>query len=250
MDTIAQGYSQLIERLVDWARAEDNLRSAVIIGSRARADHPADQWSDLDVLVIARDDPAHAGSRAYIDRAEWVAQIGAPWLTFAEPSADSRTLERRVLFAGGLDVDFAVFPVEAVQHMLEHGVPPDALDVFRRGARVLVDKDGWAARILAAAREPSPPPPPAEGEFLNLVSDFWYHTVWTAKHLRRGELWWAKTGCDDHLKYLLRRMLRSSVGSIVAGARRPRRRPRHDFAYAKSAARALPGGMGRPARRG
>jgi aminoglycoside 6-adenylyltransferase len=202
MDTITLGYNQLIERLADWAQGEDNLRAAVIIGSRARADHPADPWSDLDLLMVARE------MRAYIDHAEWVAQIGAPRLTFVEPSADGRTLERRVLFDGGLDVDFAVFPVEAIQRMLEHGVPPDALDVIQRGARVLVDKDGWAARILSAAREPSPPPaPPAEGEFLNLVSDFWYHTVWTAKHLRRGELWWAKSGCDDHLKYLLRRML-------------------------------------------
>src|SRR5712691_2184025 len=179
MDTITQGYNQLIERLADWAQGEDNLRAAVLIGSRARADHPADQWSDLDLLIVADD------MRGYIDHAEWVAQIGAPWLSFVEPSADGRTLERRVLFAGGLDVDFAVFSVEAIQRMLEHGVPPDALDVIRRGARALVDKDGWAERILVAACEPSPPPaPPAEGEFLNLVSDFWYHAVWTAKHLR------------------------------------------------------------------
>jgi hypothetical protein len=26
----------------------DDIRAAFIIGSRARADHPADEWSDLD----------------------------------------------------------------------------------------------------------------------------------------------------------------------------------------------------------
>jgi hypothetical protein len=25
-----------------------------------------------------------------------------------------------------------------------------------------------------------------------VVSDFWYHALWSAKHLRQGELWWAK----------------------------------------------------------
>jgi aminoglycoside 6-adenylyltransferase len=55
--------------------------------------------------------------------------------------------------------------------------------------------------------EASPFQQPSETVFLNAVNDFWYHTVWTAKHLRRGELWWAKSGCDDHLKGLLRQVL-------------------------------------------
>jgi len=38
--------------------------------------------------------------------------------------------------------------------------------------------------------------PPAQDEFLDLINDFWYHTVWTAKKLRRGELWTAQ-GCSD-----------------------------------------------------
>ena len=52
-----------------------------------------------------------------------------------------------------------------------------------------------------------PPEAPGEAEFLQVVNDFWYHTVWTAKHVRRGELWWGKSGCDEKLKYLLRNML-------------------------------------------
>jgi aminoglycoside 6-adenylyltransferase len=31
--------------------------------------------------------------------------------------------------------------------------------------------------------------------------------VWTTKHLRRGEVWWAKSCCDMYLKERLRRML-------------------------------------------
>jgi predicted nucleotidyltransferase len=30
-----------------------SIRAAVVIGSRARVDHPADEWSDLDVLIFA-----------------------------------------------------------------------------------------------------------------------------------------------------------------------------------------------------
>ena len=202
MDNITQGYNALIERLADWAPRQDSVRAVILIGSRTRSDHPADEWSDLDVLLLLRDLPA------FVESADWVAPIGTPWLTFVEPTADGRSVERRAMFAGGLDVDFALFPDEAIQQMADQGAPPDVLDVFRRGARVLVDKDGLATRLLTAAREPAPPPaPPAERDFLNVVNDFWYHTVWTAKHLRRGELWWAKSGCDERLKYLLRQML-------------------------------------------
>ena len=67
--------------------------------------------------------------------------------------------------------------------------------------------DGFSERLQGIQVEPPPYRPPAESEFLNLVNDFWYHTVWTGKHLRRGELWWAKSCCDNYLKNLLRQMM-------------------------------------------
>ncbi|MBN2390678.1 MAG: aminoglycoside 6-adenylyltransferase, partial [Anaerolineae bacterium] len=76
-----------------------------------------------------------------------------------------------------------------------------------RGVRFLVDKEGFAERLAQIPVELPPYQPPAESEFLNLVNDFWYHTVWTAKKLRRGELWIGKSCCDDYLKHLLRQML-------------------------------------------
>jgi len=195
-------YEQLIERFAQWAQGEGNIRAAVVVGSRARICPPADEWADLDIVVVA-DDP-----RPYLDEADWVAKLGPYWLTFLEPTADGRSMERRVLFAGGLDVDFPVIPTKAVHEMIHSGAPPpDVADVFRRGAHILLDRDGLVARLRIAATELVPAFPPTEACFLNVVSDFWYHALWTAKHLRRGELWWAKGCCDGHMKGLLCRML-------------------------------------------
>jgi aminoglycoside 6-adenylyltransferase len=91
--------------------------------------------------------------------------------------------------------------------MLDQGLVPDIADIVHRGVRVLVDKEGISERLEGIEIEPPPPAPPAESEFLNLVNDFWYHTVWSGKHLRRGELWWAKSCCDSYLKHLLRQMM-------------------------------------------
>lgn len=112
-------------------------------------------------------------------------------------------MERRVLFEGGLDVDFSIIPHARVEQMIQHSFPPEVADVFRRGMRVLLDRDGLAARLNPVDAKPAAPRPPTQDEFLEAVNDFWYHAVWAGKKLRRGELWTAKACCDGYMKHLL-----------------------------------------------
>jgi aminoglycoside 6-adenylyltransferase len=114
--------------------------------------------------------------------------------------------EPRTLFEGWLDVDIVPIPPQGLESYI---YLPDALTTFGRGYRFLFDKIGLEARFSQVFTGQTRPTPtqPKEAEFLNVVNDFWYHAVWTAKHLRRGELAWAKGGCDGHLKDLLGRML-------------------------------------------
>ncbi len=194
-------YDDLTDRITAWAEREADVRAALVLGSRARRDHPADEWSDLDVLVFARRPEQFIRSR------EWALSLAPAWLSFVERTGDGQSWERRTLYAPGLDVDVAFNPVEALEGLLQ-GIPPAVADILRRGVRVLVDKDGKLAQLMVL---PLPAAslcePPAEKDFANLAADFWYHTLWSAKHLRRGELWWAKSGVDMHLKGLLQQML-------------------------------------------
>lgn len=201
MDENTAAFEELIQRFILWANQDQNIRGAVVIGSRARQDHPADKWSDLDLLFFARD------PKRYLDDADWLENMGSVWISFIEPTADGRGFERRVLYEGGLDVDFVPSPVETLETLLSREIPADIADLLLRGIRIVLDKDGTLEAL--AELEISVPPyiPPAVSDYLNLVNDFWYHSVWTAKHLRRGELWWAKSGCDSYLKNLLRQML-------------------------------------------
>jgi aminoglycoside 6-adenylyltransferase len=201
MDPITLAYKQIIERFVQWAQSEENIRTAVVIGSRARTDHPADEWADLDIVILARD------LSPYLKEAQWVGRFGQPWITFLEPTPGGPGMERRVLYEGGLDVDFAFFPQTVMEQALKEALPPEMNHAFGRGFRVLLDKDGFMDLLKTALVELPPPPRPTPEQVLNVINDFWYHAVWTAKHLRRGELWWAKGSCDGHLKELLRQML-------------------------------------------
>lgn len=201
MDRIGSEMDDLLARFVAWAEACPEVRAAAVIGSRARADRPADEWSDLDLLMIVTD-PAR-----FLDQTDWLESIGTPWLTFLETTATRSGMERRVLFEGGLDVDFVPVPQEQVRWIAQHGLPADVAGVVRRGIRFVVDKDGFAMVLGQAPRTAAPPRPPDEHEFREVIHDFLYHAVWTAKKLRRGEVWTATLCLDGYMKQKLLTML-------------------------------------------
>jgi aminoglycoside 6-adenylyltransferase len=224
MNKTTPSMEQIEQRFAAWAQTQPDIRVAVVVGSRARTDHPADQWSDLDIMVLT------ARPERLLGSSDWLKNIGDYWLTLLEPTPTGGRMERRVLFEGVLDVDFAVIPYGRVRQaarflpvlrrfpllfrLLPKGMAQriredlaDAANIFGRGLRVLVDKEGLAARLPLVFAEARPYRPPTQREFLNAANDFWYHAVWTAKKLRRGELWWAKLCVDGHMGQLLLQMI-------------------------------------------
>ena len=213
---------QLEDRFVAWAQTRPDIRAAIVVGSWARVDHPADEWSDLDVGFTTTD------PQRYLSRTDWLEDIAPTWVTYPDPGG----AVRHVLFEGGLDAGIAVlanntfkqavrflpvlrrFPI--LLRLLPKGLGQQitgdiasAADYYRRGVRVILDKDRLAAKFLSLFPADSQPHgPPTQAEFLETANEFWFLVVWTAKHLRRGELWFAKTeGCDGQMKALLLRML-------------------------------------------
>lgn len=199
---IAKFYKNVEKKFIKWANTQDHIRLAIVVGSRARTKAPADEWSDLDIVIYS------TKPQTLIDSAEWVSEFGNPVITFVEPTAagSGESYERRVLYDNGLDVDFAVDPFKYVLDAQKRGVTPELVNetfnVLGRGIRVLIDKDNIMDTFLKEykAIKLPPPSPPSEHEYLERVNDFWYHTVWTAKKLRRGELWEGKACLDSFMK--------------------------------------------------
>jgi aminoglycoside 6-adenylyltransferase len=181
-------------QVAEWADGEENVRAVALVGSRARVDVPADEWSDYDIVIFARD-PA-----ALLVRDDWVGTFGRARLTFLEPTAVGDQLERRVLYEDGTDVDFAIVPVERLDH-------PAVAHVAARGIRVLVDKDGALGARLADLPEPEPVLPPNEASLRELTADFFYHAVWAARKLKRGEVFTAKRCVDSYMENVLLRVM-------------------------------------------
>lgn len=192
----------LLARITAWSQRHPDIRGALLVGSMARRETPADEHSDLDVVLFV-DDP-----RPWVEDASWVAELGEPWVTFVEPTPVGHGMERRVLYADGADVDFSLFapPDSAAGPGVElahvHGV-------LQRGARRLADPEGFLATMLAAADAAEPVARvdrPSPRELENVVGDVLYHLVWAGRKALRGERWVAAECINGHVGGRLMRL--------------------------------------------
>jgi aminoglycoside 6-adenylyltransferase len=188
---------RLLAAVATWARQRHDIYAALVVGSHARVEVPADRWSDIDIVLMV-DNPM-----AYAADGSWLAAFGRPLLTFTEPTAVGGFIERRVLFDTGQDVDFVLLPASTASQTTTH---PEVAQVLGRGFRVLVDKLNLD-QTLPPIGPPMRPAEPDAAALRHLAHDFWYHALWTAKKLQRGEVWVAKQSCDCYLKTLLVRLL-------------------------------------------
>lgn len=181
--------SAFLDELAAWADAQADVRAVFLVGSQARVDTPADDFSDVDLGLFV-DDPER-----YLRDDAWVRSFGEPLLTLLEPTAVGGFEERRVLFRDGLEVDFSILPAAVAK-----APPPEAEAVLGRGFRVVYDDVGLAA--LEPAGTP-PVSPPTQASLEQLSNDFWYHVLWGAKKLRRGEALLANQVCNCYLTALV-----------------------------------------------
>jgi len=159
-------YDRIIDRFIKFGKKCEYVRGAVVIGSRGREDIQADEWSDLDIVIFTED------ADYFISNERWLDEIGEYWLTFLEDTPIGDTKERRVLFQGALDVDFAALPSGNFDEVKEDH---EIRSTFSKGYKVLIDKDGLFDTIDFAQDETLRPEEdylPSEDEFDNLVKDF------------------------------------------------------------------------------
>ncbi|MGY0694674.1 aminoglycoside 6-adenylyltransferase [Virgibacillus sp. FSP13] len=194
-----QKYEQLIEKVTTWCNNQEDIRGMIIVGSRARTKRPADEWSDLDLVLFSTEPDK------YLISENWVGEIGPYWITFIEKTAIGGGKERRVLFEDAVDVDFSIFPLLSLNQLF---ASDEIRTTLNRGIRVLVDKDRLFERFanLEENTMVEDYSLPSKAEWTEVILDFWYHAVWGAKKLLRGEWWTAKVCIDNDLKQLLLKM--------------------------------------------
>ncbi len=214
---------RLEETFTAWARARPDIRAAFVVGSRARTDHPADEWADLDIIVLATD------PHRYLSTSDWLEDIGPVWVA-TRGRTNVADPEWLVVFDGAVDVDFVFIPYRrtrwgvralgvvsrfpqlfrllpaAVSAQVQERIALSS-EAFRRGIRVLVDKDGLLKEMRRLFSRPPSYRPPSRRQFAVAVNSFWLMAERTAKKLLRGELIVVRRWSDSQLREMLLQMM-------------------------------------------
>jgi aminoglycoside 6-adenylyltransferase len=156
----------------------------------------ADEFSDLD-LIIASSDTEKWFSGEYPKR------LGDVSISFIEPTLGGGK-ERRCIYDDDKDVDMIIFTPQQLESAFKDGAAQWVMD---RGYMFLYDADSFAELAKKYVSPVTDRPPMSSGEFENIVNDFYFHNIWAAKKLLRGEIWSAKMCIDSYLKARLLKII-------------------------------------------
>src|SRR5512139_3147705 len=94
-------YARLEQRIRNWSLTQPSIAAIILVGSRARSDHPADEWSDLDLVVFA------TAAASYLNDAVWLGEFGDV-LAAISNSFGRHDREWIALYADGSKLDAAI----------------------------------------------------------------------------------------------------------------------------------------------
>ncbi|MDP2966540.1 MAG: aminoglycoside 6-adenylyltransferase [Pelolinea sp.] len=186
---------EIIAKLVSFGEADESIRAVILEGSQSIGKF-IDDLSDYDVNIFTRDAEPYLKSACWLDQFGEVLVYQKEELVFYGQAFPSRL----VVFKNGERIDFSFWPVAALVEIADGS---KAYESYRNGYRVLVDKDGLAARL--------PKPDglgflvllPDRDLFLQTVYNFLFEAYCVARSLTRGDLWYAKrieaSYIKDHL---------------------------------------------------
>ncbi len=182
-------YAGIKNKIIQCAQTDEDIRAVIAIGSRTRNDTPADEFSDLD-LIIATTHPETWYSGEYPKR------FGEVSISFIEDTLGGGK-ERRCIYDEDKDADMIIFTPQQLESAFKEGV---AQWVMNRGYSFLYDANGFEQLAKKYVKLCTDKPQISQDEFENTVNDFYFHNIWACKKLLRGELWCAKMCIDSYLK--------------------------------------------------
>ena len=206
----ASGYTDIETTIAEWAAGRQDIYVVLVVGSRARMDPPADDFSDLDLIFFVQD------PLLYTATGEWLAEFGDPVMTVLEHELGTDP-EWFVLYPGGYKVDCLFTQVKEPAAGLDAMLSASAyLDVLVRGARVLLPAGAHLPPDLPAPA-PGRPLLPAASELNTMAAEIWLASIKAAALIRRADLWRARQLLDGALKKRLLVLIewhaRASFGS-------------------------------------
>jgi len=171
-------WTRLENNFTAWAQAQPSIQAAFAVGSRCRVDPPPDEWSDLDLMLFV------TGREEFCHQNTWLNELGEVWNAVFNYTVNGDP-EWLVTFAGGYNIDFVLLDSGQLSGLVQANPMPEP---FVRGYRLLIDKDGLAAQLSPAPKQPQQPPMPSQQDLTRNIGAFWHVAFYMAKQIRRRDL--------------------------------------------------------------
>lgn len=129
-------FDRFLGSLREWAEHQAEIVGVLLVGSHARGQARED--SDVDIVLLARSPARYLQDRSWIERFGTCARV--------ETEDWGKVTSLRVWYAHGLEVEFGWTEPDWA------ALPPDpgTRQVVADGARIILDRGGVLARLLAA----------------------------------------------------------------------------------------------------
>jgi len=194
----------MMEAILEFAKSEKDILAVTMNGSRADKDRSPDEFSDYDIQYIVKD------IRRFITDKEWIGRFGE-MLILQEPDdwhSHPYEIESRapyaflMQFTDGNRIDLTLHDVESMELFYKDKEPRKVLLI--KNVCITIDANGGAEEFLVSR--------PSEKEFLCLVNEFLWLSLYVHKGVKREELCYAKSFMDQCEIEMLCRMLAWKIG--------------------------------------
>jgi aminoglycoside 6-adenylyltransferase len=190
-------YADLEDRICQWALARADIRAIIMVGSRAREQHPADTFSDLDLILLSTDTSLYQTDRSWLDA------FGTVLLATVD-TLDNGAPEWIAVYEGIVKGDFTFAQSTNADSLAGQLVNFPFQNVLARGLRVLVDKYPNSKPLTLSPRLFRMP---TSTQYEQVVANFWVVATRVAKFIQRGDLWRAVTMLYCKMRFYLVTML-------------------------------------------
>jgi hypothetical protein len=205
-------YNETVQKLRTWSQQEQAIQGLLILGSQVRDKFEGDEWSDLDVLLLA-DMP-----NVFMQSDTWLKDIGEVVCVIDEETpldwVNLTWRVRRVLFADHRAVDFSILPFNRVDDVLSMNA-----EIHAHGYEVIYDaqKQILSEKIeetLANVKEDTPKIP-TEAELQQTINQLLFQLIFTGKKIKRNELWVAVSTINQQVNHLLLQLIEFHTATVV-----------------------------------
>ncbi|MCD8006671.1 MAG: aminoglycoside 6-adenylyltransferase [Oscillospiraceae bacterium] len=192
---------EMLRLITDTAAGDENVRAAVLSGSRADISRPGDVYQDYDVAFLVKDLSPYFNNPCYIERIFGkVLIMQLPDLN-DNPDLSLETAEHftyLTIFEDGVRLDLTFTAV-----MPDWGNEP---------MKVLFDREGHLSDNLD--NECYMVHQPTQEEFSACCNEFWWCLNNVAKGLKREEIPYAKAMFEETLRPQLNKIIEWYIGTI------------------------------------